>query len=222
MKQKLALIVPYRDRQAHLDVFIPAIRKQLASEAIDYDIFVIEQLGDAPFNRGKIKNSGFVIAQDYAWVCFHDVDLVPISNSDYSIPCMPTRLCHATSKSKAIMDTINLGGVILFLPDHFIQANGYNNDYWGWGFEDNDLTHRCVNLGLEIELRTAIYDHLPEQIATGPDELYAANKRNFSKLDFVGNGLNTLEFKIAYREQRETHLHVYVDIGTPEWPTINS
>jgi beta-1,4-galactosyltransferase 3 len=217
MKQKLALIVPYRNRQAHLDVFIPAIRKQLVSEEIDFDIFVVEQLGDAPFNRGKIKNSGFVMAQDYAWVCFHDVDLLPISNSDYSIPCVPTRLCNSTSKSNyEEFDNNNLGGVVLFLPNHFIQANGYNNDYWGWGFEDNDLTNRCVNQGLEIELRPTAYDHLTEQIASGPDEHFSANESNFFKHDYANNGLNTLEFRTAYREQKKTYLHVYIDIGAPE------
>ena len=40
---------------------------------------------------------------------------------------------------------------ILFRPEHnptlskldFKIINGYSNEYWGWGFEDDDLLKRC-------------------------------------------------------------------------------
>ena len=56
MKDKLAIIVPYRDRQAHLDVFIPHMNRFLLDKGIDYTIFVAEQADDRPFNYGKLCN----------------------------------------------------------------------------------------------------------------------------------------------------------------------
>ena len=52
MKDKLAIIVPYRDREAHLNVFIPHMNSFLANKEIDYTIFVAEQADDRPFNYG--------------------------------------------------------------------------------------------------------------------------------------------------------------------------
>ena len=40
MIDKLAIIVPYRDRQAHLNVFIPHMNRFLANKGIDYTIFI--------------------------------------------------------------------------------------------------------------------------------------------------------------------------------------
>ena len=71
-KHKLAIIVPYRDRQKQLNVFLPHMKKFLSRKAqqewyggssaveanyLDYDIFVIEQMDEYPFNRGMLINS---------------------------------------------------------------------------------------------------------------------------------------------------------------------
>jgi len=47
---KLAIIVPYRDRRDHLDIFIPHIQEFLNNKNIDYKIYVIEQSDDKPCN----------------------------------------------------------------------------------------------------------------------------------------------------------------------------
>lgn len=37
-----------------------------------------------------------------------------------------------------------------FTPDQFRKVNGYSNEYWGWGCEDDDMfvriVHSCYNL----------------------------------------------------------------------------
>ena len=35
-----------------------------------------------------------------------------------------------------------LGGVVSINRENFHKANGYANDYWGWGSEDDDLSAR--------------------------------------------------------------------------------
>lgn len=34
------------------------------------------------------------------------------------------------------------GGVTALKAEHFEQMNGYSNDYWGWGGEDDDMRSR--------------------------------------------------------------------------------
>ena len=59
---KLAIIVPYRDREEHLARFVPHMDKFLSDKEIDYKIFVVEQGNDRPFNRGWLINVGYAIS----------------------------------------------------------------------------------------------------------------------------------------------------------------
>ena len=36
------------------------------------------------------------------------------------------------------------GGAVLFTKEQVERTNGYSNDYWDWGMEDDDLFWRCV------------------------------------------------------------------------------
>ena len=58
MKNKLGVIVPYRNRSTHLEKFLKGNSKKLREQEIDFDIIVVEQLNDKPFNRGKLLNIG--------------------------------------------------------------------------------------------------------------------------------------------------------------------
>ena len=40
------------------------------------------------------------------------------------------------------------GGVILFTKDQVEKTNGYSNDYWDWGQEDDDLFWRSYYEGV--------------------------------------------------------------------------
>ena len=82
---KLGIIVPYRDRQEHLEKFIKQIPSYLSNNDIEYELIVVEQSDKKPFNRGKLLNIGFLEAKklDCNYVVFHDVDMIPI-DVDYS------------------------------------------------------------------------------------------------------------------------------------------
>lgn len=50
-------------------------------------MYVVEQLGRGPFNRGALINAGFLVAaQQSHYVAIHDVDLLPLPNVDYGFP----------------------------------------------------------------------------------------------------------------------------------------
>ena len=54
------ILVPYRDREQHLDIFIKKLAPLLKKHIINIKIVIIEQSQDnKKFNRGKILNVGF-------------------------------------------------------------------------------------------------------------------------------------------------------------------
>ena len=62
MNKRLAVCVPYRDRKAHLDIFIPYLTEFLSRRKIEHKIFVCNQTDNKLFNRGLIKNIAFTEA----------------------------------------------------------------------------------------------------------------------------------------------------------------
>jgi predicted glycosyltransferase involved in capsule biosynthesis len=144
MDEKLAIVVPYRNRKEHLDKFLPAMESCSFLDGIDYEILIVEQEEGKPFNRGKILNIGAVHSKNSAYYCFHDVDMLPIS-SDYSYVSAPTHLAsEAEQFGFKLPYNGYFGGVTLFDKHSFNRINGYSNDYWGWGAEDDDVLYRCA------------------------------------------------------------------------------
>ena len=140
---KLGVIVPYRKRPGHLRKFRQSIESYLKDQ--DYELIVVEQADDLPFNRGKLLNIGFeyAVRKQCDYVVFHDVDMLPI-DVDYSYSDVPIHLANGfTNSDREIFDTY-FGGVTLFPVDLFKKVNGYSNEYWGWGFEDDDLLMRLT------------------------------------------------------------------------------
>ena len=37
------------------------------------------------------------------------------------------------------------GGAVAISPAQFKQINGFSNNYWGWGYEDDNLSKRYVS-----------------------------------------------------------------------------
>lgn len=152
---KLGIIVPYRDRYKQLMLFKEHMTSYLKD--IEYEIIVVEQDDGKLFNRGYLLNIGFLEAKRLHcnYVIFHDIDMLPIK-VDYSYSDKPLHLVTDYAKThgykKENFDTY-FGGVTLFPIEHFEQINGYSNKYWGWGFEDDDLLHRCLinNVPLDVK-----------------------------------------------------------------------
>lgn len=154
MKDKLAIIVPYRDRQEHLDVFVPHMREFLKDKGIDYEIFIAEQTDDRPFNYGKLCNVVVKeIGEEYTYFAFHDIDMLPISDEcDYGYPDSPTHLAtNVEAHENKLPYPQYFGGVVLISREDFENANGYSNEYWGYGFEDLDLLYRLQRSGAYLE-----------------------------------------------------------------------
>ena len=79
-RTKLAVIVAFRDRDAHLKVFLHHMHPIFQRQLLEYRIFVVEQTPTEEFNRGALMNIGYTEAfkvDDFDCFAFHDVDLVP-------------------------------------------------------------------------------------------------------------------------------------------------
>ena len=144
---KLGICIPYRDRKNHLERLLPHLMNHLKSQGIEHKFYVGHQKDENLFNRGMMKN----IAAKYAledgcdYVAFHDVDMLPYEESDYSYPNQ-TPIHIATKLSKyhyGLGYDQYFGGVVLFNKEHLEKTNGYSNQYWDWGQEDDDLFWRC-------------------------------------------------------------------------------
>jgi hypothetical protein len=79
------------------------------------------------------------------YVAWHDVDMLPHEECDYSYP--ETTPIHIATKLSKYQYGLGydqyFGGVVLFTKEQAERTNGYSNDYWDWGQEDDDLFWRC-------------------------------------------------------------------------------
>ena len=152
-RNKLAIIIPFRDlrseqkRSEHLRKFVEAMPNFLGRAGIPYTIYCIEQSNDdRKFNRGKLLNIGFDIANKEGCniFVFHDVDLIPsIELLEYytTFPSSPVHVANAWNDRYSVNDKY-FGGIVTFSRDDYTRINGYPNNFWGWGGEDDELYKR--------------------------------------------------------------------------------
>lgn len=225
----LTIVVPYRDRYEHFCRFVPHIKncfdRDSINRLISYNLIFVEQEYGMPFNRGALKNIGFMIAMkknsaDY--VCFHDIDYLPIW-VDYSYPDLPTSLAWFGAETRLVdpghSDTVvyhNLetffGGAVLFPIHHFLSVNGYSNDYWGWGYEDGDIQKRLQYKGIQENKRKGTFEgllhknegfnHLGQStsIADVNARLYKSRWSKISE-ESMADGLTSLDFDILLHNE---------------------
>ena len=151
MSHKLGICIPYRNRKEHVDRLIPHLTKYLNEKGIEHKFYVGHQIDDKLFNRGAMKNiaahQAFEDGCDY--IAWHDVDMLALEKDglvcDYSYPeDNPIHIATKLSKYHYGLGYDQyFGGVVLFTKEQAYKTNGYSNDYWDWGQEDDDLFWRC-------------------------------------------------------------------------------
>ena len=156
MRNKLAFIVPYRNRYDQLHTFYKEFVEYLEDKDLLYEIIIVEQDDAKQFNRGMLLNIGYVYAKKLKcnYLVFHDVDMIPIE-VDYSPSEVPIHLStdfimEEGEPTKENFDEY-FGGVTMFPIETFEKINGYSNKYWGWGYEDDDLLYRCIFNNVDLD-----------------------------------------------------------------------
>tara|TARA_B110000977_G_scaffold199149_1_gene285719 strand:- start:500 stop:2608 length:2109 start_codon:yes stop_codon:yes gene_type:complete len=138
----------------------------------DYDklptITKVKDSNMAKFNLGRLKNIGYKLTKHKKkqYFILSDIDLIPsedlidsylsIPNNDQFIHLAAegTRYSHSNSKNKNF-----LGGCLSFSKESFEKSNGYPNNFWGWGGEDDALLYRSKQNNIDIiDPESAILD----------------------------------------------------------------
>jgi hypothetical protein len=214
MKYYFAL--PFKDRkgkyQTALDSFIEPFKDYISTNITndEIEIFIVEQSGglkydnhdEELFNLGRTINIGFdlykeVIKNNDAFF-FHPIDLLPV-DVDYNIQYTTKFCCQEHSPDGAFYKSMG------FVAEDFIKVNGFNNDMWGWGGEDDELLKRFtlnnITTGNKINNYIKLCndgnglvdsDHYMPTHSTNLDKLKFLN----SSLDCFNNGLTTLTYEL--------------------------
>lgn len=147
MSHKLGICIPYRNRKEHLEKLVPHLSNHLNKQGIEHKFYVGHQVDDKLFNRGAMKNIAAQVAFNDGcdYIAWHDVDMLPHEESDYSYPTEnPVHIATKLSKyNYGLGYDQYFGGVVIFTKEQVEKTNGYSNDYWDWGQEDDDLFWRC-------------------------------------------------------------------------------
>jgi len=217
--KKLSVVVPYRDREEHLKQFVPYMEEWLNDEEIPFEIIIVNQADGKGFNRAKLLNVGFKETENCDYHVFHDVDMLP-TDSDYDYTDGPTHLASQAEQFgyKLPYDGY-FGGVTIFDKPSFLKINGYSNDYWGWGAEDDDVLYRCSIMEIPIYRKQCKYRSLDHErnIEHAP---YMKNIdrlntfiNNASKESIMNDGLSNLSYnKIEDKMITEYTRFITVDI----------
>ena len=148
-------VVPYRDR-IHQKFFFSQHMSFVLEDDKNYEILFVHQCDTRHFNRGAMKNIGFIaIKEKYPetyqniTLVFHDIDTLPFHKL-FDYITTPGVVKHYYGFTNA------LGGIVVINANDFENINGFPN-YWGWGLEDTLLQKRCIAGGLHID-RSTFYE----------------------------------------------------------------
>lgn len=189
----------------------------------------------AKFNLGVLKNIGFHLARKdmkknkNAYYILSDVDLLPSMNLVKDYLRFPNNPIHLANKgTRYNMDGSDrnfLGGVVSINEKDFIKANGYPNNFWGWGGEDNALNYRLLKNKLIVDKpdepvidleKLSLTEKLDKLKRDKTKELRKREKLQEDKQSWKTNGLTNLEshYKIVNKTKKDNLMHykVYLQV----------
>lgn len=217
-RNRVALIIPFRDRDIHLKIFLNNIHSFLMRQQLDYGIFVIDLEESIPFNRALLLNVGFLEANkvhDYQCYIFHDVDLIPENDHNtYSCPEQPRHMSVAIDKMNYRLPYMTIfGGVSAMTKEQMLTVNGYPNKFFGWGGEDDEMYNRIKYHNLTISRYTGdvarykMLAHLRNQENPKRFDLIKSEKRHNHS-----DGLSSLQYRVISRVQRRLYTYIRVSV----------
>lgn len=189
---KYVFIVPYRNR-IQQKFFFSKYMTFILENKTDYEIYFSHQCDARTFNRGAMKNIGFLAIknkypEDYKNInfIFNDVDTIPF-NKIFDYETTPGIVKHYYGFRYA------LGGIVVIKGYDFERINGFPC-FWGWGMEDNVLQKRCERFNLKIDRSVFYKIGSPEilQLFDGISRIISKKDPWRGEKDNCIDGLNTI------------------------------
>lgn len=186
---RIVFIVPYRDRETQRQFYDKHMRYIMEDAPREsWEVLYIHQVDTRTFNRGGMKNIGFLTARA-KWpdtyrnmtLVFNDVDIMPIVKGLIQYETTPGVVKHFYGFSHT------LGGIVSITGGDYEKTGGFPN-FWAWGYEDNMFQYRVLKAGLRIDR----------------DTFYAIYNKNFIMLhDGMHRSINKKEYDEYKRETNE-------------------
>jgi hypothetical protein len=201
-----AILVPYRDNPAkersdQLKLFVEHFSKSPWNQC---HVFVIEQSeDDRRFNRGALLNIGAHLAKKYTHIILHDVDLLPDESLLPYYTMIPDHPVHIGTvwRTKYTSERF-LGGILSISIKDFQRVNGYPNQFWGWGGEDDVLRNRLIHGKIPI-YRPTVHGgikELPHEHVGNKSNLILPNKRSRVLSNRGKDGVRQTHWKTLHKE----------------------
>ncbi|KAE8290771.1 Beta-1,4-galactosyltransferase 2 [Larimichthys crocea] len=221
---KVAIIIPFRHRENHLKYWLHYLHPILRRQKIDYGIYIINQLGEDTFNRAKLLNVGYTEAlkdAEYDCFIFSDVDLIPMDDRNlYHCYDQPRHFAIAMDKFGFRLPYAGyFGGVSGLSKKQFLKINGFPNEYWGWGGEDDDIYNRITLNGMKVsrpDVRIGRYRMIKHE----RDKHNEPNPQRFNKIQNTKNtmkkdGISSLTYRVLQVKRYPLYTNISVEIGKP-------
>ena len=220
------------------DVHIYIIEQE--SDRVDYeklpDSFKQDKTKMAKFNLGRLKNIGFHIANlenkdiENSYYVLSDVDLLPSEEliKDYlKYPKNPIHLGNIGTRYDQGKSLTFLGGVLSINEKDFAKCNGYPNNFWGWGGEDDALYQRLNKNKIKIDKPSGSVIDLEQMSLSEKNKNLKENNAkidlkqeriNDAKNNSDKNGLNDVQktFDIIDRDNNSNISHILVFLKITE------
>ena len=215
---KVIFIVPYRDREEQRKFFDLHMEKIL--EEYEYRILYIHQTDQRSFNRGAMKNIGFMYVKslypnDYQnmTLVFNDVDTMPYTKDLLKYDTTMGNVKHFYGYK------FTLGGIVSIKGADFEKTNGFPN-FWAWGYEDNAFQRRVLQAGLTID-RSIFYPIMDKNILQLKDGITRiVNRGEFDKyvdevkFNNMQDGIRSL-YSVSFQYNEDTSFLNVLTFQTP-------
>lgn len=205
---KFVFIVPYRNREQHRVFFSTYIQKIMEDVSADeWTYYFVNQTDTRPFNRGGMKNIGF-LAMKYKYpndyknmiFIFNDIDTLPYDKNVLDFNTKHGIIKHYYGFKFA------LGGIFSVTGEDFEKTSGFPN-FWAWGGEDNLIHTRAIQVGIHID-RTVFFsigDMNILQFADGFKRLICRDELATTLQADNIDGITTIK-NLNYQIVDETHM----------------
>uniref|UniRef100_A0A8C9FBF9 Beta-1,4-galactosyltransferase n=1 Tax=Pavo cristatus TaxID=9049 RepID=A0A8C9FBF9_PAVCR len=224
-RQKVAILIPFRHREHHLKYWLHYLHPILRRQKVAYGIYIINQYGEDTFNRAKLLNVGFLEAlkddEEYDCFIFSDVDLIPMDDRNlYRCYEQPRHFAVGMDKFGFRLPYAGyFGGVSGLSKSQFLKINGFPNEYWGWGGEDDDIFNRISLNGMKVsrpDIRIGRYRMIKHE----RDKHNEPNPQRFTKIQntkmtMKRDGISSLQYRLVEVSRQPMYTNITVEIGRP-------